>query len=188
MDDHQHHISNYQRIARLLAKNYIHRLFKPDCLSILPELNLRPNIKILDVGCSSGRLLFKLATFLRDCELHGIDHNPSHIQKNQVRNHFENVHFHCSPSENMPFENEYFDIISCTNALHQFHQRVRSLDEMYRVLKSNGELYLLEGIRDNKWKAKLDKILRQSRFIRPEKKYLSRTALFSKSYFVHYIK
>lgn len=188
MDEQQHSISNYQRIARLLAKNYLHRLFKTDPLSILPELNLQENTKILDVGCGNGRLLFKLAAFLSNCELHGIANNPRQIQKNQVRNSYKNLSFHCSPSDALPYENEYFDIVMCANALHQFPQRVRSLDEMYRVLKSNGDLYLLEGIRDDKWKSKLEKILRQSKFIRPEKKYLARTALFSKSYFVHYVK
>ncbi len=188
MDEQQHNISNYQRIARLLAKNHLHRLFTPDCLSILPELNLQANIRILDVGCANGRLLFKLASFLNNSELYGTDNSHRQIHKNQVRNRYENLHFQCSPSEGLPYENEYFDIVTCTNALNQFRQRVRSLDEMYRVLKSHGELYLLEGIRDNKWKSKLEKILRQSKFIRPEKKYLPRTALFSKSYFIHYIK
>lgn len=188
MDKQQHNISNYQRIARLLARNKLHRLFKPDCLSMLPELNLQSNLRILDVGCANGRLLFKLASFLNDSDLHGTDDNPRQIHKNQARNRFEHLHFHCSPSDNLPFENEHFDIVTCTNVLNQFRQRVRSLDEMYRVLKPHGELYLLEGIRDNKWKSKLEKILRQSKFIRPEKKYLARTALFSKSYFIHYVK
>jgi len=188
MDAQQHNISNYQRIARLLATKHINRLFKPDCLSILPELNLQANMKLLDIGCSNGRLLLKLASFLNNCELHGTDNDPHQVQKNQSRNSFENLHFHCSPPDNMPFENEFFDIVTCTNVLSQFPQRVRSLDEMYRVLKPGGELYLLEGIRDNKWKAKFEKILRQSKFIHPEKKYLSRTALFNKSYLVHYIK
>lgn len=188
MDEQQSNITNYQRIAKLLAKTYLHRLFKPDCLSILPELNLRANLTILDIGCHNGRLLFTLATFLGNCELHGVDLNAKQIHKNQKRNKYENVHFHCSNADDLPFENDYFDMVTCTNALHHFPQRVRSLDEMYRVLKTNGELYLLEAVRDEKWKNKLDKILRQSKFIRPEKKYLPRTALFSKSYFIHYTK
>ncbi len=188
MNEQQHYISNHQRIAKLIAKNYIHCLVKPDCLSILPELRLRSNIKILDVGCGNGKLLFKLASFLVDSELHGIDIKLHQINKNQSKNNYGNLHFHCAPSDNLPFESEYFEILTCTNALHKFPQKVRSLDEMYRVLKSDGELYLLEGTRDNKWKNKFEKILRQSKFIRPEKKYLLRTALFTKSYFIHYLK
>jgi len=188
MHQQQHQITNYQRIARLLAKNHIHRLFEPDCLSILPELNLRTDIKILDVGCRNGRLLFRLAPFMDTCQLHGIDINARHIQRNQARNKHQNLDFHCSPAENLPFENDYFDMVICSNALRHFPQRVRALDEMYRVLKSGGDLYLLEGIRDDKWKQRFEKILRQSKFIRPEKKYLPRTALLSKSYFIHYVK
>jgi ubiquinone/menaquinone biosynthesis C-methylase UbiE len=181
-------ITNYQRIAKLLAKKHIHRIFTPDCLSILPEMNLRAHIKILDIGCKNGSLLFTLASFLENCELHGIDLNAQLIKKNQARNKYENVYFHCAPAENLPFENSFFDIIVCTNALRHFPQRVRALDEMHRVLKSEGELYLLEGIRDNRWKYRFEKILRQSNFILPDKKFLPRTALFSKSYFVHYVK
>ena len=188
MDGQQGSITRYQRIAKLLAKRRLHRLVTPDCLSILPDLTLHPNMKILDVGCKNGRLLFTLASFLKDCELYGIDLDERHIQKNQARNKHDNVHFQCAPAEDLPFENKYFDSIICTNALHHFPQRVRALDEMHRVLKPGGELYLLEGIRDDKWKNKFDKILRQSKFIRPEKKYLSRTALLNKSYFIHYVK
>jgi ubiquinone/menaquinone biosynthesis C-methylase UbiE len=188
MESQQRTITNYQRLAKLLTKNYIRRIVTPDCISILPELNLSNNIKILDVGCRNGRLLFKLASFLEDCQLYGIDIEPKRIQKNQARNRYKNLHFRCAPAENLPFENGYFDIICCTNAIHKFPQRVRALDEMHRVLKSNGELYILEAFRDDKWKNKLDKILRQSRFIRPEKKFLPRTAIFSKSYFIQYTK
>lgn len=188
MNTHQSDITNYQRIAKLLARTHIRRLIKPDCLSLLPELNLRPEQKMLDIGCNNGRLLFTLATFLDDCELHGLDIAERQIRKNQRRNRYKNLQFHCAPAENLPFDNNFFNIITCTNALDRFPQRVRALDEMFRVLKSAGELYILEGVRNEAWKQKFDKILRQSRFIRPEKKYLHRTAIFSKSYFIHFIK
>ena len=108
--------------------------------------------------------------------------------KNQAKNKFDNIEFHYAPAENMPINNEYFDIVVCTNALHYFPQRVRALDEMHRVLKPGGELYLLEGLNSSEWKNRLDKILRQSKFILPEKKYLHKTALFRKSYFIFYTK
>jgi len=180
----------YQRLADLIAPKRISRLFKPDCLSIIPEMNLYDNIKLLDVGCNNARLIFSLATFLHDFEFHGLDIDPRVIHRNQARNRFPNVHFHCAPAENMPFENQYFDIVTCTNALDQFPQRVRALDEMHRLLKIGGEFYVLEGIRnrDRQWRNKFDKILRQSKFINPQRQILKRNALLRKSYFVRYIK
>ena len=179
---------HYKQMAKLFAKKHIHRLFKPDSLSILPEINFKENLKFLDVGCKNGRLLFKLASFLHNYEFHGLDINPDHIKKNEKKNKFDNVKFHCAPAEDMPLSNEYFDIVVCTNALHHFPQRVRALDEMHRVLKPGGELYLLEGLNGSEWKNRLDKILRQSKFILPGKKYLPKTALFRKSYFIFYTK
>ena len=178
----------YQRMAKLITKQAIHRLFRPDALSIIPEIRFRENLKILDVGCRHGRLIFALAAFLNNYEFHGLDINAKHIKKNEAKNKFPNVKFHCAPAEELPFSNEYFDVVICTNALHHFLQLVRALDEMYRVLKNGGELLILEGFDGSDWKNKFDKILRQSKFIRPEKKFLPKTALFKKSYLVHYVK
>jgi len=178
----------YKKMANLVAKKSIHRLFTPDSLSILPEINFRENLKVLDVGCKHGRLLFKLAPFLNNYEFHGLDINPDHIKKNEANNKFNNITFQCAPAEDMPYSNEYFDIVVCTNALHHFPQRVRALDEMHRVLKTGGELYLLEAVDGQEWKNRLDKILRQSKFILPQKKYLPKTALFKKSYLIFYTK
>ena len=176
----------YRQMAKLVAKKSIHRLFTPDSLSILPEINFGEDLRFLDVGCKKGRLLFKLASFLHNYEFHGLDINSDRIKNNDANNKFNNIKFHCAPAEDMPFSNEYFDIIVCTNALHHFPQRVRALDEMHRVIKAGGELYILEGVNGNEWKNRLDKILRQSKFILPDKKFLPKTALFRKSYFIHY--
>ena len=179
---------NYKQMANLITKKGIHRLFTPDCLCILPEINFRENLKFLDVGCKKGRLLFTLASFLNNYEFHGLDINPDHIKKNEAKNKFNNVKFSCAPAEEMPYSNEYFDIVVCTNALHHFPQRVRALDEIHRVLKIGGEFYLLEGVDGIEWKNRLDKILRQSKFILPQKKIMPKTALFKKSYFIFYTK
>ncbi|MFZ5516062.1 MAG: class I SAM-dependent methyltransferase [Candidatus Zhuqueibacterota bacterium] len=188
MNQEQQFKNHYIRMSRMYVKNYVHRLRKPDSLSILPELNIYKNMRILDVGCRDGKLISTLASFLESSEFHGLDLAQGQIQKNQRRNKLKNLQFHCAPAEELPFENNYFDIITCTNALHHFPQRVRALDQMYRVLKPGGELYILQGVRDKQWKERFEKILRQSKFIMPEKKYLPKTALFSKSFFIHYVK
>lgn len=180
--------NHYITMSRMYTKNYIHRLFKPNAISILPELNIYKNMKILDVGCHKGKLISTLASFLEQSEFHGLDLDEKRIRKNRKQNKLRNLTFHCAPAEELPFENAYFDIITCTNALHLFPQRVRALDQMHRVLKPGGELYILTGIRDKQWKDRFEKILRQSKFIMPDKKYLPRTALFSKSFFIHYVK
>jgi len=172
---------NYQYRKRI-------RFFTPDNLSVLPEINFNGQQRILDVGCSDGKLLKKLAALLPGGEFHGVDTDAKRMKKNGKKGSNGNIQFHHAVADNLPFDNDYFDLVICTNALHKFPYRVRALDEMYRVLKSGGECIILEGISDKEWKNKFDKILRQSKFIRPLKKYLPRTALLKKSYLVKYQK
>ena len=178
----------YRQTSKLITKTRLPRLFKPDCLSILPEINFNHQMKFLDVGCGNGRLLLYLAAYLHDYEFHGVDIDPKKISKNQKQNKFSNVRFHCTSADKLPFDNEYFDIITCTNAITDFPLKVRALDEMYRVLKPGGQLYILQSIINKNWKSKFDKTLRQSKFIQPRKKILPNTVLFRKSYFIKYTK
>jgi len=159
-------------------------LFYPDCRTIIPEMNLQDGFRLLDVGCGNGTLLFTIANIIKRFEFKGIDVSESIIKRCQKRNKFSQIEFLVSSPENMPFENDYFDIITCTNTVGFFSQRVRSIDSIYRVLKPGGQFYLLEGIRNNNWKQKFDKMLRQTKFIQPGKKYLTRSSMLSKSYLV----
>ncbi len=164
------------------------RIFKPDSLSIIPEISLNGQQRILDVGCADAKLLEKLAEIHPNAEFYGVDIHEKYIKKNESRLSGANFHFYKASAEHLPFENNFFDIVISTNTMSKFRQRVRALDEMYRVLKPGGECFILEGISDREWKDKFDKILRQSKFIRPVKKFLPRTALLKKSYLIRYKK
>lgn len=174
-----HHIA--QKHKRYL---FLKHITKPDCRTIITEIELGDRLKILDVACGKGKLLFALADILSDGEFKGIDISPKMIQRAINKNRFSQIQFLISPAEQLPFEDNYFDIVTCTNAIRLFQQRMRAIDEMHRVLKVGGKLYLMDGIYSKKWKNKFDKILRQTKFIQPIRKYLSRSALLSKSYLV----
>lgn len=174
-----HHIA--QKHKKYLPFKHI---TKPDCRTIIPEIELREELKILDIACGNGKLLFALAEIIKQFEFKGIDISEKMITRCKKRNKFPQIEFFISPADNLPFDDDYFDIITCTNAIRLFPQRVRAIDEMHRVLKKDGILYLMDGISSKKWKRRLDKILRQTKFIRPRKKYLPRSAIFSKSYLV----
>ncbi len=180
--------SRTEKIRKKFANNHPTRMLNPDSLSLVSEMTFAENLKLLNIGSKDGCFLLKLAPMLQDYELHGIDVDQRYVQKNIARNTFNNVTFHDASPLKMPFENDYFDIIVCTNTMQHLQQKVRALDEMYRVLKKGGDLYLLEGIHSTEWKNKFDKILRQSKFILPQKKFLPRTSLMNRSYFIHYVK
>ena len=175
---YRHVASKYRKVSRL------RHLWYPDCRTIIPEMDLDDDLQILDVGCGNGRLMFTLAGFLPKCEFYAIDSSISAIKKCIRKNKNDLIKFSLAAAEKLPFGDEYFDIITCTNTFHLLPQRVRAIDEMHRVLKPGGKMFLLEGIYRNDYKQKFDKILRQTKFIRPQKKFLLQSAILNKSYLV----
>jgi len=44
----------------------------------------------------------------------------------------------------LPFEDDFFDIVMCLDALHHFQDRKRSLNEMERVSKTGGYIFVAD--------------------------------------------
>jgi len=103
--------------------------------------------KVLDAGCGGGR---NLVYFLNNgYEVYGIDPNPEAIEavrnlsgRLSAGNSKEN--FKLAFAEDMPFENEYFDLVICSAVLHfannagHFESMLKS---MWRVLKPGGYFF-----------------------------------------------
>ncbi|MBD3288936.1 methyltransferase domain-containing protein [candidate division KSB1 bacterium] len=162
----------------------VKHLINPDSRTIIPEIDLFDGMRLLDVACGNGKLLFTISGIISESELHGVDSAKSKIDRNIKTNSNSNIHFQTASPDNLPFDNNYFDVLTCANSVHNFPQKVRAIDEMHRVLKIGGQLYILEAIRSKKWKQKFDKTLRQTMFIQPRKKYLSRSSIFCRSYLI----
>lgn len=103
--------------------------------------------KILDAGCGGGR---NLIYFLKNgYDVHGIDPNPNAISA--VQQLSQTLHpanptknFTITAAENLPFENNYFDLVISSAVLH-FANNPAHFDDMiqsmWRVLKPGGYLF-----------------------------------------------
>jgi ubiquinone/menaquinone biosynthesis C-methylase UbiE len=69
-----------------------------------------------------------------------------------------NVHFRKSNVEELPFEDEFFDFIICSNAFHHFSNPEKTLREAYRVLKPKGRIYILDPTADGLFMKMVDKL------------------------------
>lgn len=66
--------------------------------------------RILEVGCGSGNVLASLQTWGATAEnLYGIDLLPDRIAAAQQK--YPNLNFRCANAEQLPFPNNYFDLI-----------------------------------------------------------------------------
>lgn len=102
---------------------------------------------ILDAGCGSGR---NLVYFLRqNMQVFGVDADPEAIAEvirliSNLSNSFPIDHFFVSPVEQLPFDNEQFDLIISSAVLHfakNLEHFEAMLNSMWRVLKPGGYFF-----------------------------------------------
>jgi len=95
--------------------------------SKLPDKSL-----LLDAG--AGESVYK--KFFSHCNYKAID-----LAVGESRWNYSNLDY-VGPLDDMPIENEIFDAVLCTQVLEHLEWPRESLDEMYRVLKKGGKIYI----------------------------------------------
>jgi ubiquinone/menaquinone biosynthesis C-methylase UbiE len=103
--------------------------------------------KILDVGCGSGR--FSIGAALAGYDVTGIDITSEAINaasNKAKRIELNNLNFLVGDMTNMPFKDNEFDYVFCPrfsiNAVATFQRRQKAIQEMIRVVKLGGIVYI----------------------------------------------
>ncbi|MBC7084883.1 MAG: methyltransferase domain-containing protein [Methanomethylovorans sp.] len=113
---------------------------------IIPLLN---GEKILDVGCGLGTLTIKIAAMKPDISVYGVDLQESLMKQCRFNAEIEgvgNIKFVAGSAYELPFEDAYFDVITCFFMLHHLDDVPKALKEIKRVLKPTGEVFVVEPI------------------------------------------
>ncbi len=131
---------------------------------VVQELELDPNAKILDVGTGEGRMVITLALNGFKVLTGELENDESEYAKRDWLESAKKAEVDhlitYSPfnAEKMPFEDEYFDAIFISGALHHIEDEQAAFNESVRVLKSNGIICIFEPnprslafIRENKF-------------------------------------
>jgi ubiquinone/menaquinone biosynthesis C-methylase UbiE len=129
---------------------------------VISLLNAKENIHFLDVGCGTGWAIGEAAKRVDNKGLfYGVDLSPKMIEK--AMSNFsdkENFHFIQANAESIPLDDNFCDIIICTNSFHHYLHPDKALGEFYRLLKKDGNVYILDPTAD-KWITKVtDKFIK----------------------------
>jgi ubiquinone/menaquinone biosynthesis C-methylase UbiE len=130
---------------------------------LISLLDIRENVRFLDVGCGAGSAVGEVARLAANKGLfYGVDLSPKMIEKAKGKfSGKDNYHFIQANAESIPLDDESFDIIICTNSFHHYLHPDKALKEMYRLLRTGGKIYILDPTADN-WMAKaVDKIIKR---------------------------
>ncbi len=98
--------------------------------------NSTQSLKILDIGCGNCQMLDKLKELGH--QVYGLDLSPLRVLKNRKR--LKNIEF--GYAEEIPFEDDFFDIVIAQEVLEHVFDLKKALSEIKRVLKTNGKTYI----------------------------------------------
>jgi ubiquinone/menaquinone biosynthesis C-methylase UbiE len=116
--------------------------------------------KILDFGTGTSEIPILLKKKTPAVQVTGIDIDPRvlEIAKKKIVKQRLDIRILEYDGNTLPFPNNYFDkVVSCLVFHHLSpDQKVMALNEIFRVLKSNGKIYIADwGLERNRTKLKL---------------------------------
>ncbi len=103
---------------------------------------------MLDVACGTGDLALELYRQLTPEQIIGIDLSAKmlHIGRKKIesKNLSASISFQQGDAELLPFANNTFDAVCVGFGVRNFENLEKGVAEMYRVIKNNGQLRVLE--------------------------------------------
>ena len=169
-DKHQHaelNVKKWDGWAETFERKWFNRFnfFQFLQKRVITLLDLHEGQHFLDIGCGTGWAVRYAASVVQSKgEFYGIDISPKMIEKaRESCGSCENIHFYKADAETLPFDNDFFDFIICTNSFHHYFTPSKALAEVYRVLKPSGRFFVLDPTADlpivkivDKWIRKKD--------------------------------
>jgi ubiquinone/menaquinone biosynthesis C-methylase UbiE len=103
---------------------------------------ITPSSKFLDVGCGAGYAMIKAEAELK-CICFGVDADPgAHGVGRYDNNNCSDLNIVQGFAEDLPYNNQEFDVVYSSHVLEHVNDEQRSLQEMKRVLKPDGVLII----------------------------------------------
>jgi 2-polyprenyl-3-methyl-5-hydroxy-6-metoxy-1,4-benzoquinol methylase len=111
----------------------------------LSRLDLPADASILDAGCGSGRMMDDLTRY---GTVSGFDFEEKGVQAARSRGHGD---VQQARVEEIPHEDESFDLITCLDVIEHTPDDVVSLRELHRVMRPGGQLLVTVPAYQSLW-------------------------------------
>lgn len=115
---------------------------------LIQQIQLRSGQRVLDLGCGTGTLTLLIKQANPNTEVFGLDADPKVLEIARGKNASVgmDIIFDQGMSFELPYPDHSFDrVVSCLMFHHLSHESKKAtLDEIYRVLKPDGELHLAD--------------------------------------------
>lgn len=103
--------------------------------------DLDPSLfSVLELGCAAGGMTHFLAKYFK--KIVAVDIDTKAIDMARSSNTDKNVLFQLSDALNLPFKDEFFDLVICNHVYEHVPLVHKMMTEIHRVLKKQGICYL----------------------------------------------
>lgn len=112
----------------------------------IEEIKLTANIRVLEIGCGTGRISCFLSSKFQNIEVYGIDILKESIDASmrtaEVLNCVHNIKFINCSAEDLPFADEFFHIVFSQGTIEHFKDITKVMNEQVRILNKKGYLII----------------------------------------------
>ena len=114
----------------------------------IKALNIKPNSKVLDLCCGTGDLAGIIKQIEPTCDVIGVDFSSQMLEI--ARKKHPNITFWEADATNLSFEKNTFDYIVMGFGLRNIPKKNKVLENIYKILKTNGKFLHLDFGKQNK--------------------------------------
>ena len=136
-------VKEFTKAAKIYETDHagIYEMCKDDYPYISSELEKEDYHDLLDCGCGTGPMISLL--YEKDSTKHytGLDITPRMIEVGKSKS-LSGVDWIVGDCENLPFDENSFDAIICSNSFHHYPNPQKFFDSVKKVLRPGGRLIL----------------------------------------------
>lgn len=113
---------------------------------LIQQANIQPKMKVLDLGCGTGTLTLMLKRAYPESTITGLDGDPQVLDIARDKSRGTDIQWDEGLASSLPYSDSVFDRVVTSLVIHHLvtDDKRRSFKEIYRVLKPNGELHILD--------------------------------------------
>jgi len=126
---------------------------------LIAQAAIRPGQRVLDLGCGTGTLAVMAKLAQPSAEVSGLDADPDMLKVAKYKSTLQkvSVNFDIGFTNNLPYPDEYFDRVLSSIMIHHLKtpDKIKTSQEVYRVLKPGGQLHIIDFGKPITWYGKL---------------------------------
>ena len=113
---------------------------------LIHHANIQPQMKVLDLGCGTGTLTLMLKRAHPEAQITGLDGDSEVLDIARNKSRDADIQWDEGLASSIPYPDSAFDRVVTSLVIHHLvtDDKRRAFEEVYRVLKPNGELYVLD--------------------------------------------